>query len=309
MRYLDSALLASPRSRSLSRAAAAATSAASAPTTSQSSATSTITQEQFDPLIAQAKKSYEAQKRAVPEGRHDRVRDAEEPGGALPRPARRVRRRRRQARRSSHRQGGRRPADADQEAVLRRQRRALQEAAQAAGPDATSRSRDDIRAQLVSEQIFKKVTAGVKVDLRRGHHKYYNTHQRQYGSPSSATCAHPRQEEGARRPALPAASSTARTSRAREEVLAGPGLEEPGRQADDLEGTDGAAVRPDRVPAEDRRRSRSPSRPSSATTSSRRSAAIKPAKTTPFAKVKASIRQQLLQQKKNDGDDELGRTS
>src|SRR5204862_5256315 len=48
--------------------------------------------------------------------------------------------------------------------------------------------RDDIKSQLVSEQIFNKITADVKIsdpDLK----KYYNDHKSQYGVPAQRVIA------------------------------------------------------------------------------------------------------------------------
>ena len=95
----------------------------------------TITQEQFNALLDQAKKSYVSQKRKFPKAGTTEYDDAEEPGRLLPRPARGVQAGGRQARRHGQRRRRRQAPQADQEAVLRRQRVALQEAAQAAGPD------------------------------------------------------------------------------------------------------------------------------------------------------------------------------
>ena len=190
----------------------------------------------------------------VPEGRHDRVQDAEEPGdGSTSSSARSSSRRPTSSASRSPTADVDKHLDADQEAVLRRQRVALPEAAQAAGPHRRRRCSDDIKAQLVPEKIFKKVTTNVKVtdaDIK----KYYNKHQTQYGDARAARRrAHPRQDRRRCRQALQRSQGRRETSRAREEVLEGSGLEGPGRQADDLEGPDRRAVRPGRVRAEDGR--------------------------------------------------------
>jgi len=49
--------------------------------------------------------------------------------------------------------------------------------------------RDDIKAQLVQEKIFKKVTNGVKVS-NADVQKYYDQHQSQYGTPEQRDVAH-----------------------------------------------------------------------------------------------------------------------
>ena len=70
-----------------------------------------------------------------------------------------------------------------------------------------------IRANLVQEAIFNKVTSGVKVndeDVKT----YYDQNKAQYAQPDSARRApHPRQEQGAGRPALRAAEERRGASR------------------------------------------------------------------------------------------------
>ena len=57
--------------------------------------------------------------------------------------------------------------------------------------------RNDIRAQLISEAVFKKVTKDVKVDDGEVH-DYYIAHPQLYSKAADARRApHPRQVEGA----------------------------------------------------------------------------------------------------------------
>ena len=112
--------------------------------------------------------------------------------------------------------------------------------------------------------------------------------------------AHPRQEEGARRPALHADQGAARTSRSSRRSTRRIRARRSGRQADDLEGPDRRAVRPDRVPAARPAQVSHPIKTDFGYHIIKALGAVKAAKTTPFTKVKASIKQQLLQQKKNE---------
>ena len=197
-----------------------------------------------------------------------------------------------------HRQADRRPPRADQEAVLRRQRHALQEAAEAAGPHRDAGERRHQGAADPGEDL-QEGHADVKVTDAEIQ-KYYDDAPVAVRRPEQRQVAHILVKKKALADKLYAQDQGRRGLRqAREEVLTGSGLEEAGRQADDLEGPDRRAVRPDRVPAGDRARSRTRSRPIRLP-HHQGDRAVKAAKTTPFTKVKESIRQQLLQQKKNE---------
>ena len=113
--------------------------------------------------------------------------------------------------------------------------------------------RNDIRAQIVSERIFAKVTKDVKVTDKQIE-DYYNKNKAQYSQPESRDVRHILvEDEGAGGRALRAAQGGARLRSAGEEVLRGHGLEGERRQADDLEGPDRGAVRQDGVRAEEER--------------------------------------------------------
>ena len=159
--------------------------------------------------------------------------------------------------------------------------------------------RDDIKAQLVQEKIFKKVTTDTKVseaDVK----KYYDQHQSQYGTPEQRDVAHI------------LVKSKALADQLYQKVKAGQDFtklakkysQDPGSKAQGgkLTISKGQTVAPF-----DQTAFLLPtghfSRPVKTTFGYHIIKAlgpIKAAKTTPFAKVKASIKQQLLQQKRND---------
>ena len=162
----------------------------------------TITQEQFNSLIAQAKKQLCGAEARVPEGRLDGVRDAEEPGRRVSRPALRVRRRRPS-------KLGIKVSDkqvADRLTQIKKQYFGGSEARYKKQLKAQGLSdqqvTDDIKAQLVSG-----------ADLQEGHEQ---RGRQRLGAPevlqlapepvrdarAARHRAHPREEEGARRPAL-----------------------------------------------------------------------------------------------------------
>ena len=104
--------------------------------------------------------------------------------------------------------------------------------------------RNDIRAQIVSERIFAKVTKDVKVTDKQIE-DYYNKNKAQYSQPESRDVRHILVKTKAKADEHLRAAQGGRGLRsAGEEVLRGHGLEGERRQADDLEGPDRGAVRP-----------------------------------------------------------------
>ena len=113
--------------------------------------------------------------------------------------------------------------------------------------------RNDIRAQIVSEKIFAKVTTDVKVTDKQIE-DYYNKNKAQYSQPESRDVRHILVKTKAKADAARDAAQGGRKLRgAGEEVLRGHGLEGERRQADDLEGPDRGAVRQGGVRAEEER--------------------------------------------------------
>ena len=113
--------------------------------------------------------------------------------------------------------------------------------------------RNDIRAQIISERIFAKVTKDVKVTDKQIE-DYYNKNKAQYSQPESRDVRHilvktrPKADDIYNQ--LKAGASFAGAG---EEVLRGHRLEGERWQADDLEGPDGQGVRLGRVRAEEER--------------------------------------------------------
>ena len=115
--------------------------------------------------------------------------------------------------------------------------------------------RKDIRAQLISEAVFKKVTNDVKIDDGEVH-DYYIAHPQLYSKAQTRDVRHILVKSKAqRRPDLRAAEGRQHQDLVHpgEEVLAGPELEGQLRQADRLEGSDRRGVRQGRVLREDER--------------------------------------------------------
>ena len=258
----------------------------------------TITQEQFNTLLNQAKKSYTSQKKKWPAAgtpafdtlknqavaylvqREEFQQEADKLGVAI--------------------------TDADVDKRLKQikkqyfggsEARYKKQLTQQGLTDA--QVRDDIKAQLVQEKIFKKVTTDTKVseaDVK----KYYDQHQSQYGTPEQRDVAHI------------LVKSKALADQLYQKVKAGQDFtklakkysQDPGSKAQGgkLTISKGQTVAPF-----DQTALLLPtghfSRPVKTTFGYHIIKAlgpIKAAKTTPFAKVKASIKQQLLQQKRND---------
>ena len=140
--------------------------------------------------------------------------------------------------------------DADQEAVLRRRREAVPSSSSRQQGLTEEQVRDDIRAQLISRRSSTR-----RSRRHQGHRRGDpGVLRREQGAVragrESRDVRHILVKKKALRPtALRPAQGRRGLRQAREEVLAGPGLEEPGRQADGLEGPDRAAVRQGRVRA------------------------------------------------------------
>jgi parvulin-like peptidyl-prolyl isomerase len=158
---------------------------------------------------------------------------------------------------------------------------------------------DDIKAQLVSELIFKKVTADVKVsdsDLQ----KYYDSHKSQYGTPEQRDIAHIL----VKKKALADQLYTQVKAGANFAALAKKYSQDPGskNQGGKLTISKGQTVAPFDQTAFLMKTGQvsHPVKTEFGYHIIKALGPIKIAKTTPFAKVKESIRQQLLQQQKNE---------
>jgi parvulin-like peptidyl-prolyl isomerase len=157
---------------------------------------------------------------------------------------------------------------------------------------------DDIKAQLVSELIFKKVTTNVNItdsDLQ----KYYSSHLSQYGTPEQRDIAHILVKNKALANQLYAQV----IGGANFAALAKKYSQDPGskNQGGKLTISKGQTVAPFDQTAFLMKTGQvsHPVKTEFGYHIIKALGPIKPAKTTPFAKVKESIRQQLLQQQKN----------
>jgi parvulin-like peptidyl-prolyl isomerase len=159
--------------------------------------------------------------------------------------------------------------------------------------------RDDIRAQLVSEAIFKKVTGDVKTsdaDVK----KYYDDHRTQYGVPEQRDIAHIL----VKKKALADKLYDQIQAGANFAALAKKYSQDPGskNQGGKLTVSKGQTVAPFDQTAFLMHVGQvsHPVKTEFGYHIIKALGPIKPAKTTPFSQVKESIRQQLAQQKKNE---------
>ena len=157
----------------------------------------------------------------------------------------------------------------------------------------------DVRAQLVSEKIFKKVTGKVKVsdaDVK----KYYDEHQSQYGTPEQRDVAHILVKSKSLADKLyNRVKKGENFSKLAKQYSQDPGSK---KQGGKLTISKGQTVGPFDQTAfllSTGQISR-PVKTNFGYHIIKALGDVKPAKTTPFSQVKSSIRQQLLQQKRNE---------
>ncbi len=162
-----------------------------------------------------------------------------------------------------------------------------------------SQVRDDVQAQLVSEQIFKKVTSSVKVtdpDVK----KYYDQHRTQYGVPEQRDIAHILVKSKSLADKLYTQIQNGTNFAA----LARKYSQDPGskKQGGKLTISKGQTVAPFDQTAFLMHTGQvsHPVKTEFGYHIIKALGPIKPAKLTPFPQVKESIRQQLLQQHKNE---------
>jgi len=159
--------------------------------------------------------------------------------------------------------------------------------------------RDDVKAQLISEKIFKKVTESAKVtdaDVK----KYYDQHRSQYGVPEQRVIAHilVKKKELADK-LYTEIQNGANFAKLAKKYSQDPGSKNLGGK---LTVSKGQTVAPFDQTAFLMRTGQvsHPVKTEFGYHIIKALGPIKEAKTTPFSQVKESIRQQLLQQKKND---------
>ena len=158
---------------------------------------------------------------------------------------------------------------------------------------------DDVKAQLIQEKLFNKVTDGVKVSDADAK-KYYDQHESQYGTPEQRDVAHILVKSKSLADKLyDQIKGGADFSKLAKQYSQDPGSKNAGGK---LTISKGQTVGPFDQTAfllATGQFSR-PVKTSFGYHIIKALGPIKPAKTTPFAKVKTSIKQQLLQQKKNE---------
>ncbi len=193
----------------------------------------------------------------MPAGRHRAIHSSPQAGDAVSRPASGVRAEGRRPGPEDHRRRRRSSAAENQGSVLRQGRqvrRELREEVPRSDCEAEAHRRAGARGrprQRDPEQDLREGHGGRR-GLGQGDRGLLQEEQaavRTARQPRRA--AHPRQEEVPRRPAPPAAAERRGLRSARQEVLGGPELEDPGWEADRLQGAAGAGVRQGRVLAQD----------------------------------------------------------
>jgi foldase protein PrsA len=258
----------------------------------------TITQDQFNALLEQAKKSYKTQKRPFPAAgsqeyqtlknqavqylvqRIEFAQEAEKLGIKI--------------------------TDKDMDARLKQIKKQYFGGSESRYQKQLKQSglteeqvKDDIKAQLIQEKIFNKVTGKVKVtdaDTK----KYYNEHQSQYGVPEQREVAHILVKTKAKADAL------YQRVKAGEDFakLAKKYSQDPGsaKNGGKLTISKGQTVGPFDQTAFllDTGKFSHPIKTDFGYHIIKALGPVKPAKVTPYNKVKASIKQSLLQQKKNE---------
>ena len=196
------------------------------------------------------------QQAALPGARHRAVHRPPEAGDAVPRPALRVqpaggragRRRSPTPTSRSNSRRSRRSTSARTGSATRPARRST--STQIAKQGLTeAQVREDVRASVVQNKLYTKVTDDVTVD-DEDIEEYYKKNKEQYVLPESRDVRHILVKKKALADDLYQQLTERRQLRgAREEVLRGPGLESIGRQDDGLEGPAGARVRQVRLRA------------------------------------------------------------
>jgi parvulin-like peptidyl-prolyl isomerase len=258
----------------------------------------TISKSQFDDLLAQAKQSFKAQKRAFPKAGSQQYKSLQDQAVQY------------LIQRSEFDQKGAglgvKVTDkqvAARLAQIKKQyfngnEKKYQAQLKAQGLTETQ-VRADIKAQLVSEAIFKKITDPVKVSDADAK-AYYDSHQSQYGSPESRDVRHILVNSKK----LADTIYTQLKGGANFATLAKKYSKDPGSaaQGGKLTISKGQTVAPfDKVAFSLKVNELSPPvKTQYGWHIIQALSAVKPAKKTPFAQVKASIQQQLLQTKKND---------
>src|ERR1043166_7380909 len=159
--------------------------------------------------------------------------------------------------------------------------------------------RDDVKAQLVQEKIFKKVTGNVKVsdaDVKT----YYDQHQSQYGVPEQRDVAHILVKSKSLADKLYNRIKGGEDfSKLAKQYSQDPGSKKAGGKLTISKGQTVAPFDQSAFLLQTGQVSR-PVKPTFGYHIIKALGPVKQAKTTPISKVKATIKQQLLQQKRNE---------
>ena len=258
----------------------------------------TITQKQFDALLEQAKRSYKTQKRKFPEAGTQEYQTLK--NQAVQYLVQRV-----QFQQEAD-ELGIEVTDAEIAARLTKikkqyfggnEARYKKQLAQQGLTE--TQVREDVEAQLIQEKIFKKVTGNVKVTDAQVK-KYYDEHQSQYGVPEQREVAHILVKKKSLADQLYTRIKGGEDfAKLAKQYSQDPGSKKLGGK---LTISKGQTVGPfDQTSFLLKTGSIShPVKTDFGYHIIKAIGNVKPAKVTPFSKVKASIRQQLLQQKKNE---------
>lgn len=160
-------------------------------------------------------------------------------------------------------------------------------------------AKDEVRAQIISEELFKKVTADVKVSPAAVK-AYYTSHKSQYGQPETRQVRHILVQKKALADSIYAQlKSGANFATLAKKYSKDPGSASNGGKLTISKGQ--TVPQFDKVAFELKKGELSqPVKTQYGYHVIQALSAIKPAQSTPFAKVESSIKQQLEQQRKND---------
>ena len=254
-------------------------------TRSRSSTASEIPRTEFDDLIDAGEDELQGPEARLPEGRDARsTRRFKNQAVAVPRPAGQFEQAGRGAGHRGHRQGdGGSPRRRSRSSTSAATRRSYEEQLKEQGLT-DEQVREDIRGAARLGEDLRQGDQGREGDRRGGRRTYYEKNKAQYGQPESREVRHILVKTKAVADSVrrPAEAGRRELRRAREEVLAGPGLEGTGGKLTITAGQTVAAVRPDRVRAEEERRSRAPVKTEYGYHIIQALADVKPAKTTPL---------------------------
>jgi parvulin-like peptidyl-prolyl isomerase len=257
----------------------------------------TITQTQFNDLLAQAKRSYQTQKRPFPAAGTTAYQQLKNQAVAYL--VQRVEYQQEAAKLGvtvSDKDVAARLVKIKKQYFAGSESRYKKQLAQQGLTDA--QVKDDLRASLVQEKIFAKVTANVKVSDAEVK-KYYDQHQSQYGTPEQRDVAHILVKSKSLADKLyKRAQGGENFAKLAKQYSQDPGSKKVGGKLTISKGTTVAPFDQTAFLLHTGQISR-PVKTTFGYHIIKALSDVKPAKVTPYAKVKKTIRTQLLQQKKS----------